>query len=62
MIKYRIEEVNNQYSIKEIQTDLHIKSYKSLKRANILVRNLNKGTGFDGQTPNFVLNKFVVNK
>jgi len=60
MKNYIIITVNDTHNIKETQTSHIIKKFKSIKNAKTYCNKLNKGLGFDGQTPSFIFKRFVV--
>ena len=60
MKNYIIVTVNDMHNVKETQTNNIIKKTKNYKNAKTLCNKLNKGFGFDGYTPDFLLNRFVI--
>jgi hypothetical protein len=60
MENYAIELVGDKYTIREIPTGHHLKTFNNKSHAEKLLKKLNKGCGFEGQTPSFLLNRFVV--
>jgi hypothetical protein len=60
MKNYIIVTVNDMHIVKETQTSYVIKKFKSIKNAKTYCNKLNKGLGFDGQTPNFMFQRFAI--
>lgn len=53
MLAYNMKEVNGSYVIEENETGFVVQKQKDQKAAREILRNLNMGGGFDGNTPSF---------
>lgn len=58
MKQYRVDQVNKKlFNVLEIPTEMVIKSFTTAAEAHSFKRHLNKGGGFCGFTPTFILVK-----
>lgn len=57
-MKYYASKIDGYFDIVEKETDVRIVLKTSKERANDICKNLNKGSGFNGFTPDF----FAANK
>jgi len=53
MMKYKLESKGAKHYIREMSTNTVVKMVYSKKIAEDICRSLNKGSGFDGETPSF---------
>lgn len=56
MINYKIVKDNKKFLIKELKTDKFVILANNEHEAKKWVQHLNMGGGFDGETPNFIIN------
>jgi hypothetical protein len=56
---YVIENFSNHFLIKENKTDQYIISYDHKMHASSMCSKLNKGSGFEGETPAFMTNRIA---
>ena len=59
---YVIEHTSDGYMIKETKTDQYLFSYDHKMPAYALCNKLNKGSGFEGETPAFFTQKYILDQ
>jgi hypothetical protein len=59
-MNYTVKKIEDKYCVIETATDHVIQSHKNKKNALDLRDKYNNGIGFDGWTPAFIVNKFLV--
>lgn len=57
---YKVVKRQKQFKVKEIGTQQFLGTYEYAKEANDQVRQFNLGKGFNGWTPNFLLQKIPI--
>jgi hypothetical protein len=60
MINYKITKNGDVWNLLETQTEQVIATYLTARDAQVAKTNFNRGCGFDGWTPAFMLEKYFV--
>jgi hypothetical protein len=59
MLNYSVNYIESEYHVVELDTQQSIKVFPNICTANKLCNALNRGIGFDGWTPSFILTPAV---
>lgn len=62
MINYKITKNGEVWDLLETQTEQLIRTYKTAQDAQVAKTDFNRGQGFDGWTPSFMLQKYFVSQ